>query len=154
MALKYGNYMIKGIKNPKKAFKFLKNKYYANKRKELDTKHNGDIEEFIKSIDERGRSAFKEIHGEVRGDSYSLGDIDRKSARKLYNFILDENPQVIIETGVCNGVSTAIILKALEDTKTGQLYSIDLPEYAGEKKKEIWEGKGGAVIPKINLPDG
>jgi hypothetical protein len=52
-------------------------------------------------------------------------------------------------TGVCNGVSTAFLLLALERNGTGELHSIDLPEIAGEEYEPgtFWDGKGGAVIP-------
>ena len=36
-------------------------------------------------------------------------------------------PEIVVETGVAAGYSTAIILKALEDNRVGMCYSIDLP---------------------------
>ena len=59
-----------------------------------------------------------------------------------------------METGVCNGVSTAFLLLALERNGEGDLYSIDLPEVAGEEYEQgtFWDGKGGAVIPPGKEP--
>ena len=59
-----------------------------------------------------------------------------------------------VETGVCNGVSTAFLLLALERNGDGELYSIDLPEIAGEEYEQgtFWDGKGGAVIPPGKEP--
>jgi predicted O-methyltransferase YrrM len=61
---------------------------------------------------------------------------------------------VAVETGVCNGVSTAFLLLALERNEGGRLYSVDLPEVAGEEYESgtFWDGKGGAVIPAGKEP--
>jgi predicted O-methyltransferase YrrM len=63
-------------------------------------------------------------------------------------------PAVAVETGVCNGVSTAFLLLALERNAEGELHSIDLPEVAGEEYEAgtFWDGKGGAVIPPGKEP--
>ena len=45
----------------------------------------------------------------------------------LYVLVRLLQPQCIIETGVSAGVSSAYILRALEDNQKGHLYSIDLP---------------------------
>jgi predicted O-methyltransferase YrrM len=47
----------------------------------------------------------------------------------LYFLIRHLRPEVIVETGVWYGVSTAHILAALKRNGTGKLYSIDLPAY-------------------------
>jgi predicted O-methyltransferase YrrM len=59
-----------------------------------------------------------------------------------------------VETGVCNGVSTAFLLLALERNGEGELSSVDLPEIAGEEYEAgiFWDGKGGAVIPPGKEP--
>jgi len=38
-------------------------------------------------------------------------------------------PNAVVETGVASGVSSAYILQALEDSKKGELYSIDISAY-------------------------
>lgn len=47
----------------------------------------------------------------------------------LYTLIRARQPEVVVETGVAAGISSAFILKALHDNGKGKLYSIDLPEY-------------------------
>src|SRR3989338_554948 len=42
-------------------------------------------------------------------------------------------PDIIVETGVANGFSSAFILYALEMNKKGSLYSIDLPNQPGQE---------------------
>lgn len=64
-------------------------------------------------------------------------------------------PNVVVETGVDYGVSSALILQALEDNGTGILYSIDLPnvEYVAPfrhdyKDLQLPEGaKTGFAVP-------
>src|SRR5215813_10279090 len=50
-------------------------------------------------------------------------------------------PQLMIETGVANGVTSAFILKAMERNACGQLWSIDLPSLGTEDFV-------GCLIPK------
>ena len=45
----------------------------------------------------------------------------------LYYFIRETKPEIIIETGVFHGLTTAWILQALKDNEFGKLISIDLP---------------------------
>jgi hypothetical protein len=73
---------------------------------------------------------------------------------RLYALLRDQKPRVAVETGVCNGVSTAFLLLALERNGAGDLHSIDLPEVAGEEYEPgtFWDGKGGAVIPPGQEP--
>lgn len=72
-------------------------------------------------------------------------------------------PEVVVETGVAYGVTTAFVLKALQVNGRGRLYSIDLPPfgenadaYVGylvpETLKERWtlyRGVSKRVLPKL-----
>ncbi|MCI4337464.1 MAG: class I SAM-dependent methyltransferase [Thermoplasmata archaeon] len=49
--------------------------------------------------------------------------------RELYALVRSARPDRVVETGVASGISTAIILEALECNGKGQLWSIDLPNY-------------------------
>src|SRR5205085_9625877 len=94
---------------------------------------------------------FSSIAGStIRGNPYTPGAMLSRQAGILYALIRARRPSVIIETGVCNGVSSAVILTALERNQHGHLYSIDLPEFANAEgtNQQFWEGKGGAVVPK------
>lgn len=84
----------------------------------------------------------------VRGRAWGFGGITRGSRSRLYAVVRALRPRVLVETGVCNGVSSAVILQALDDNRLGNLYSIDLPEFADPEARPTghWAGKGGAVI--------
>ena len=90
----------------------------------------------------------------VRGKPWGFGGITRGSRSRLYAVVRALRPRVLVETGVCNGVSSAVILQALEDNQIGSLYSIDLPEFAEPEARptDHWAGKGGAVISPGNEP--
>jgi len=45
----------------------------------------------------------------------------------LYALCRRQKPDIVVETGVASGVSSSYILCALEETKRGELYSIDSP---------------------------
>jgi predicted O-methyltransferase YrrM len=47
----------------------------------------------------------------------------------LYIITRIMKPNVVVETGVASGVSSAYILQALEDNEKGELYSIDISAY-------------------------
>lgn len=53
-------------------------------------------------------------------------------ARLCYAVIRAAGPKVVVETGVCYGVTSSYILCALEENRSGMLYSIDLPPLAQE----------------------
>lgn len=94
--------------------------------------------------------AFAGVKGvTVRGVPYVHGAMKPVHMRALYAMVRNLQPALVVETGVCNGFSTAILLEALRRNGTGHVHSIDLPEVAGdiEGGKQFWAGKGGAVVP-------
>lgn len=102
-------------------------------------------EEFLKFLEAKRKELEEEFDDR---ENISEGTVSKSDAIILYSLVRDREPEVIVETGVCNGLSTAVILKALEDNGKGNLYSIDLPQIEEEDEKELWEGKGQAGIPK------
>ena len=95
-----------------------------------------------------------------QGRRYNTGRITGRTGRgyreglRLYAVVREVRPRVAVETGVCNGVSTAFLLLALERNGEGGLHSIDFPEVAGAAYEPgtFWDGKGGAVIPPGKEP--
>lgn len=73
-----------------------------------------------------------------------------------YALIREFEPDVVIETGVCNGVSTLVALLAMDQNDNGHLYSVDYPFYADESLEEFrtdtFESYGGAAIPTDKEP--
>lgn len=47
---------------------------------------------------------------------------------RLYALVRKLQPETVVETGVCNGVSTYIVLQALEENGNGHLHSVDYPD--------------------------
>jgi predicted O-methyltransferase YrrM len=101
---------------------------------------------------ERAQREFEEtVRGQTdRGDPYGFGGIKPDVGVRLYRLVRELRPAVAVETGVCNGVSTALILAGLARNGEGVLYSIDYPEVADTTYPEgsFWHGKKGAVIPR------
>lgn len=95
-----------------------------------------------------------------QGRRYNTGRITGRTGRgygegiRLYAVVRELRPRLAVETGVCNGVSTAFLLLALERNGQGHLHSVDYPEYAGHDYEAgtFWDGKGGAVIPPGKEP--
>jgi predicted O-methyltransferase YrrM len=101
---------------------------------------------------------WRTVHGETRGHRYNTGRATGREGYgegvRLYAVLRKLRPDVVIETGVCNGVSTAFLLLALDANDSGELHSLDLPEIAGEDYAPgtFWDGKGGAVVPAGREP--
>ncbi len=79
----------------------------------------------------------------------------------LYFLIRETKPEIVIETGVFHGLTSAWILQALKDNNRGKLYSIDLPRRdwskfmgsrafgpgAEHEESELGEEDPGWIVP-------
>ena len=107
----------------------------------------------VEHLEQQAAFFWRTVHGETRGRRYNTGRATGRDGYgegvRLYAVLRTLRPRVVVETGVCNGVSTAFLLLALAENGTGELHSIDLPEVAGEQYAPgtFWDGKGGAVVP-------
>jgi len=70
-------------------------------------------------------------------------DLNTKSLFITYCVVRKIKPDIVLETGVANGVSTFVILKALKKNRRGKLISIDINSDVGilvsNELKDIWE---------------
>lgn len=152
----------KVIKNPFIVFKYFKKEctIYKDKIQILSNFFNkNEFRKFKKELYESGlidelkskeEWFYKNVEGKTgRGNLYGFGSMKYEEMEVIYALIRKRKPEILVETGVCNGVSSAIILYALYINEKGKLYSIDLPEFT-EKKYDtnyFWEGKKGAAVP-------
>ena len=88
---------------------------------------------------------------------------DSLLARCCYLMCRLLEPEVVVETGVAYGVSSAFVLKALEENGRGVLHSVDLPplrhEYEGfwgiavdgalRSRWKLHRGASGRVLPRL-----
>lgn len=85
-----------------------------------------------------------------------MGGIALETAQDYYAVTRKLEPDTVVETGVCNGVSTLAILLAIQKNESGQLYSIDYPFRADESleefRQETFDDYGGAAIPNDKDP--
>lgn len=112
----------------------------------------------VEHLEEHAELFWHTVQGETRGHRYNTGRATGRDGYgeglRLYAVMRKLRPRVAVETGVCNGVSTAFLLLALETNGTGELHSLDLPEIAGQDYEPgtFWDGKGGAVVPAGREP--
>lgn len=101
-------------------------------------------------LSEKIQEEFSDLEGvSPRGYEYTPGTVSDATATALYILVRATEPSCVVETGVCNGMSTGYILAALFQNNAGSLVSIDYPERA-ETRDEAFEKihkPGGAVIP-------
>lgn len=85
----------------------------------------------------------------VRGRPVVAGQMRGLHAALLFALVRERRPAVVVETGVCNGLSSAVILSAMRRNAFGELRSVDLPEFTDEalNTEAFWDGKGGAAVP-------
>jgi predicted O-methyltransferase YrrM len=104
---------------------------------------------------EQLQAGYEEYWGIVDPASrYNTGRLAYEEGIRLYALVRKLRPRVAVETGVCNGFSTAFLLLGLERNEAGELHSIDLPEVVGADYRPgtFWEGKQGAAIPPGKEP--
>ncbi|MFO7792456.1 MAG: class I SAM-dependent methyltransferase [Candidatus Saliniplasma sp.] len=103
-------------------------------------KEEYDICDFIEKIKNKIDEEFKKLDNQ-----YHPAILGENNGAKLYSLIREQRPEMVVETGVCNGFSSSLILKALSENAKGKLYSIDLPKYI--EPGEEPDGRTGAVVP-------
>jgi predicted O-methyltransferase YrrM len=104
---------------------------------------------------EQLQAGYEEYWGIVDPASrYNTGRLAYEEGIRLYALVRRLRPRIAVETGVCNGFSTAFLLLGLERNEAGELHSIDLPEVVGADYAPgaFWEGKQGAAIPPGKEP--
>jgi len=73
-----------------------------------------------------GKKLFASVIAEKSGANFGRNfDCEEGLASFLYAYIVNAKPSVIIETGVANGITTNVIMRALEQTG-GVLHSFDV----------------------------
>jgi predicted O-methyltransferase YrrM len=58
-------------------------------------------------------------------DLAQVGGLHETEQKSLADIILSTQPELVLETGICAGSSTVIILECLKQLNKGHLYSID-----------------------------
>jgi Methyltransferase domain len=77
-----------------------------------------------------------------RGSYGMYSDADRSLCRAAWCVVVHLRPQVVVETGVARGVTSRVVLGALESNDQGHLWSIDLPH---PFNRELHAETGAAV---------
>jgi len=87
---------------------------------------------------------YKKLENALIETKTYLGEFGITEARLLYVFCRHLKPKIIIETGVASGLSSFMLLSAIEKNNVGKLVSIDLPP-SKELNKKIGQR---ALIPQ------
>jgi predicted O-methyltransferase YrrM len=125
--------------------------------------HAADVleEPALREAEENTRRLLDDVHGEA---PFRLRwAADSVLARCCYLMCRLLEPDVVVETGVAYGVSSAFMLTALEENGRGVLHSVDLPPLRREYEK-VWgvavdealrsrwrlhRGSSGRVLPHL-----
>jgi len=91
-------------------------------------------------IEEECEAATKEIqrlYAKVPVHYPKHFGVGRKSSFLIYALVRSMRPSVVLETGVANGESSYLILKALSENNHGVLYSTDISSDVGDLLREV-----------------
>ncbi len=148
---------VLALRNPSKVWNYLRRSGSRRwivaifKQQTIFQKFSDELSDsrFLDRLATELNKKFSRVDGTTaRGNRYIPGAMLSQHATALYAILRQLKPAIVVETGVCNGFSSAIILKALAGNQSGHLYSVDLPEFTGENRNQFWTGKGGAVVPQ------
>jgi len=146
----------KGFQRLGKLFEYWRKWHLAM----LKNRHGKTEDEVIRQL---FGADFISFQNEILDDTSFITEINRRLALEhirlfggsqdwhylLYALIRSQKPDVVVETGVSHGLSSATILKALDVNHKGVLYSIDLPDMVEDNSFLIPKGKKtGWVIPE------
>jgi predicted O-methyltransferase YrrM len=113
-------------------------------------------EGFVSDLSARSAELYDLVIGDagVENSERCPGVVHVTEAMYLYCMMRHLKPEIAIETGVCNGFSSAFLLYALHKNGGGHLYSIDYPEVLGEERDAgaHWEAEENAVVPEGKEP--
>lgn len=98
-------------------------------------------ESALKEIENTIHRKLRTIPAEAPFPLFHNGDF--RLGRLCYVLARALEPDSVLETGVCYGVSSAFILKALEQNGRGTLYSIDMPPLGSNADRFV-----GWLIPQ------
>jgi len=95
-----------------------------------------------------GEQEFAKVLKEKSGINYGYNfDCEMGLASLLYAYILAVRPKIVVETGVANGITTNVIMRALEITG-GTLHSFDIDG----NTSNVYEGAGDWNFHHITNP--
>ena len=137
------NKIITAIKNPSLVLSHIQTK----KREKENEMHRERIHEYRKYIT-TPESALKKTFGTVKKSNSNIKldkeifprafNMDVMQGKFLHSCVKLLKPQLMVETGIANGVSSAYILKAMNENNTGKLISIEL-------RKDL---NAGSLVPE------
>ena len=90
----------------------------------IDIEYKND---YLSDLTDLYYNLVKKIKG-IYGKAKSFSILSLEQAISVYFLVLHTKPEIVIETGVSDGMSSHFILSALYENKKGNLYSIGLPE--------------------------
>ena len=158
------NYIIKGIKSPKRVINFLKSDLIIEPEDfifKLIGENTREIEKYLKEISskkefnnyiwEKYNRFEKQLLNKKR--ALNAGGTSKEVGIILYTIIRFLKPEIVLETGVASGISSAYILLALTENGKGKLFSIDLPyEINKDYPSGYIKEEGKTFIPQGKEP--
>jgi len=122
--------IFEGLKNPELAFRMITRRpFLGGRTREFLIELTGETERSIDTyVEEVTNSAIERTLTSDLARFPRMGSATASHGRILYALCRSLKPEILVETGVFSGVSSAYILYAIQKNGFGNLYSIDLPD--------------------------
>jgi hypothetical protein len=91
------------------------------------------------------------LHAHIRKKLKGMHYGQMYAPELLYVLVRQFKPNVIVETGVSAGISSAYMLQALDDNKSGHLYSIDYPNHTMPEEHCLPKDEESGFVVPTNL---
>lgn len=156
--------LVAALKNPRAAFRALR----ALRRGMVGLSEicrsigvsNDEFVCYVKEIrskaefDNRVLGKLNRFRSYAKEKGWGVGVIGERYGEALYALVRWVEPDIVLETGVASGLSSAYILCALEENNKGRLFSIDLPYEVGKTYAEGYFKPEGEIwpVPKGEQP--
>lgn len=152
----YSNKLLRAVSNPLAVPLRLRNLLWSSlkqrKKARIDlNKERDNLLIFLSAnlnvnasavFSEYANSKFKAWYSAKKSELIKLtgtgGVSSNFDCEVLYLLVRSLRPNIVVETGVLYGSSSAHILEALHENDTGQLFSIDLPNDPGQPSQDFF----------------
>jgi len=152
LAYKHPAGVLAALRDGREGYRKWKSEFFEKEFTKALISLTGASEDEVKVI--RDQLASHPVHSEVGATLKKIGRPEKLARIMNYSwfyYVLMRltKPNVVIETGVWFGFSSAFILQGLEDNGSGKLYSIDLPNAQYQFPKSRYNPQGRPSVALV-----
>ncbi len=151
------------VSRPREAIERIRNRFEATDKSSLTPTEDwrAELDALLGGVESEWEKEFLTVLNELPAMGDHRHDADPELARAVYIAVRSSRPERVVETGVARGITSRVILEAMERNGCGHLWSIDLPpqldQYADQwaavvSDRRRWTficGSSRQVLPRL-----